>query len=229
MQERRQRILREARHIIARHGVDGLTTRGLAAAAEVTQPTLYNLIGNKDSILEALLVELAQGFEPPDSWQPESGLEAIKELVAGTAMLYQNSDRFRMMFYLYWRLEDRSWADRSDHSLRKILGMAYDQMAGDRLLRGEICREDVVDGLFSAYFNPLMQWAVGNLDPVGFEHRALKAMWLVLCADAHPRFKRELLALMELSDNALKRSRRAVRSSGGSRSRLRTSRQSANS
>ncbi len=229
MQERRQRILMEARRIVARHGVDALTTRGLAAAAEVTQPTLYNLIGNKDSILEALLVELAQGFEPPDSWQPSCGLAAIQELVAGTATLYQNSDRFRMMFYLYWRLEDRSWADRSDNSLREILGMAYDLMTGDRLLRGEICRQDVVDGLFSAYFNPLMQWAVGNLDSKSFEHQALKGIWIVLCADAQPRFKRELLNLIATSDAALKRLQGGVQSARGSRSQRRTSRRSASS
>lgn len=229
MQERRQRILTEARRIIAAGGVDALTTRGLAAAAEVTQPTLYNLIGNKDAILEALLSQLAKGFEPPGSWQPECGLLAIEELVAGTAMLYQNSDNFRMMFYLYWRLEDRSWAERSDASLRNILGMACDQLYRKRLLRGEICREDLVDGLFSAYFNPLMQWAVGNAGSELFKHNALKAMWVVLCADAQPRLRRDLLERVACADRALKRLPAAARRPAGSRSQRRSSRQSASS
>jgi len=32
-------------------GYDGLTTRGLAEAAGVTVPTIYNLIGSKDDVL----------------------------------------------------------------------------------------------------------------------------------------------------------------------------------
>lgn len=49
-------------------------------------------------------------------------------------MLHSNSEKSRMMFYLFWRLEDRSWANLSYVSLRNILGMAYDRLAGSGLL-----------------------------------------------------------------------------------------------
>ena len=52
--DRKARILAAARAIIARDGYDALTTRGLAQAACVTVPTLYNLVGDKAAIISAI-------------------------------------------------------------------------------------------------------------------------------------------------------------------------------
>ena len=46
MAKRRQRILAEARRLIARGGIEALNLRKLAAAAEVTVPTIYNVRSN---------------------------------------------------------------------------------------------------------------------------------------------------------------------------------------
>lgn len=56
--ERRARILAAARKLIARRGVEGLTLRDLAAAAAVSVPTVYNLVGGKQAVLTALLDEM---------------------------------------------------------------------------------------------------------------------------------------------------------------------------
>ena len=52
---RRRRIFDAARAIIAQQGLESLTTRGLAQAAGLTVPTLYNLVGGKDEILPQLV------------------------------------------------------------------------------------------------------------------------------------------------------------------------------
>src|SRR5947209_19459743 len=57
--ERRERILRAARKLVAARGYDGLTMRELADAARVSVPTLYNLFGSKDAILVAELQTIA--------------------------------------------------------------------------------------------------------------------------------------------------------------------------
>lgn len=49
--DRRARIIAEARRLIGEHGFDGLSLRKLAAAAGVTVPTIYNLIGGKGKSL----------------------------------------------------------------------------------------------------------------------------------------------------------------------------------
>ena len=53
-QERRDRILSRAQELISQKGFEGLSIRVLAARAEVSTPTIYNLVGNKEDILHCL-------------------------------------------------------------------------------------------------------------------------------------------------------------------------------
>ena len=54
VEERRDRILRAARKLIADEGVASLTMRSLAESAGLSVPTLYNHFRNKNDILEGL-------------------------------------------------------------------------------------------------------------------------------------------------------------------------------
>ena len=54
-QRRRDAILGAAQRVIGDEGFDALNLRALADAASVTVPTIYNLIGNKDAVLMALM------------------------------------------------------------------------------------------------------------------------------------------------------------------------------
>jgi AcrR family transcriptional regulator len=52
-EERKQRILAEARRLIAKRGYEAITMRELAEKSLVSVPTLYNLFGGKNKILLA--------------------------------------------------------------------------------------------------------------------------------------------------------------------------------
>ena len=56
MEKRRERILEQARKMLAEGGFEALNLRDLADVSGVTVPTLYNLIGNKAEILRALVL-----------------------------------------------------------------------------------------------------------------------------------------------------------------------------
>src|SRR5829696_4939979 len=58
--ERRARIGKVARELVAERGYAGLTMRELAQKARVAVPTLYNLFGSKDAILVAELEAAAR-------------------------------------------------------------------------------------------------------------------------------------------------------------------------
>jgi AcrR family transcriptional regulator len=62
MAERRERILEAARTIIGARGYEGLTMRDLARASRVTVPTIYNLIGSKEEVLFAAVLEQTRSF-----------------------------------------------------------------------------------------------------------------------------------------------------------------------
>ena len=55
--ERRARILDATRELVTRHGYDGMVMRDVAARAEVSATTLYNLYNTKDELLLAALRE----------------------------------------------------------------------------------------------------------------------------------------------------------------------------
>lgn len=58
MARRRSRVLEEARHLIAEAGYDGVTMRLLAERSEVASATLYNIYGNKETLVATAVGEL---------------------------------------------------------------------------------------------------------------------------------------------------------------------------
>ena len=63
MQKRRARLLAEARALLTAGGFEAMNLRDLARRSEVTVPTIYNLIGNKEEVLVALFAEALAEIE----------------------------------------------------------------------------------------------------------------------------------------------------------------------
>ena len=88
MKRRRERILEAARGIIAQHGFEGLTMRQLAAASDVTVPTVYNLVGSKEQVLFAAVEEQTARFvsaiESSRGKSPAAGALALRSGFRGT-------------------------------------------------------------------------------------------------------------------------------------------------
>ena len=76
--ERRARILQTARELINEAGYEGMTTRELAARANVSPTTLFNLYNTKEELLLAALREQLAGMnvEMMEA-TPEPGLERL--------------------------------------------------------------------------------------------------------------------------------------------------------
>lgn len=62
---RRKKILEAARTLLTEGGADGLSMRKLAREAGVSVTTLYNLLGSREDILQALIDDSAPRFQPP--------------------------------------------------------------------------------------------------------------------------------------------------------------------
>ena len=60
--ERRKRLLREARHMIAEGGIENFSVRRLCQSAEVAQRTLYNAFQNKDRVIALAIREAYDDF-----------------------------------------------------------------------------------------------------------------------------------------------------------------------
>ena len=101
-EETRAALLSAAERLIEEHGVDGLSLRTLADAADTTTRAIYSLFGSKDGLLVALATQaftyLDAGFErhPPTS-------DPVADLIAlGTSMfrgfVRERPSLFRLAF-----------------------------------------------------------------------------------------------------------------------------------
>ncbi len=61
--DRREQILDEAQHLFLRHGLDGVTTRQIAQAVGISQPSLYAHFPNRDAIAVELCIRAFGSLE----------------------------------------------------------------------------------------------------------------------------------------------------------------------
>jgi len=81
---RRQKILSEARQIVATHGIHGLTTKKLASAIGVSEGALYRHFEGKDDILLGLIDDIEETlFETLEKAERQGGsaLERLERLL----------------------------------------------------------------------------------------------------------------------------------------------------
>lgn len=91
-EERREQLLDATLKLIAKYGYEGVTMEGVARAAGVTKPVVYDLFGTLADLLEALLereeeralYQLAELMAPPgEDADPESVLvDSLKAFMA---------------------------------------------------------------------------------------------------------------------------------------------------
>lgn len=199
MQKRRARILGVARGLLARGGFDAMNLRELARLADVTVPTIYNLIGNKEELIVALMGEaLAEIESRIETVADAAPLErAVAVVTASTALFAEDEDFYRPAFLAVEYLEQSgphhdkvarlyAWGRRFIDE-----GLAACRAAG--LLRGEVPGAVAGDLVFRSYRANCRAWAAGQYTLAEFERLTLLDIHLALAADAVDAFRRPLL------------------------------------
>jgi AcrR family transcriptional regulator len=79
--DRRDRIIEVTLRLVADEGIEGATTARIAAAAGVSEGTLYRMFGNKRGILLAAVDRVHQNFlQSMEAAHRENPLETLEEL-----------------------------------------------------------------------------------------------------------------------------------------------------
>lgn len=199
MRKRRERILAEARGLITRRGFESLNLRELARLAEVTVPTIYNLLGNKEEVLVALFEGVLgeidarmQGAEADDALA-----QATVVVTASTGLFAEDEDYYRSAFlaveYLNQSGEHHdkvaqiyAWGERMASA-----GFVACRDAG--LLAGRIAPERLGEAVLRGYRTSCRAWAFGLIDLARFRRDALVDIYIALAADASSDFHAELV------------------------------------
>lgn len=199
MAKRRARILLEARKLISQRGFEGLTNRRLAQAADVTVPTIYNLIGNQDGVLRALQMEAILKIEDGLRQYEDAGpIEMLEGIATKTAELFSSDpDYYRAAIMAGDRLEKVTGihqggskaAERSENLAHKACKAAKAQ----GLLRGKISPSLIAEQMFVGYQVPFLEWGYGLISIEEYKTSVLTGFYLCLCADAPDEVHTKLL------------------------------------
>lgn len=194
--ERRQRILDSARSILRETGHQGLSIRTLAELADVTTPTIYNLIGSKQDILLALSDETIRELELAHHVSTTvDPIEKAEEVINGTVAIYRSDEEYRRQLLLGLEAED---LDEFDKTLgqrgRKVAINDCKRALDHGHLRGDIDSELLGNRFASGFQQAQRAWLRGEVDLESMRKEALISCFIILAADAKPKFHKRLIA-----------------------------------
>ena len=194
MQKRRDRLLAEARALLTVDGFEALNLRELARLAEVTVPTIYNLIGNKEEVLVALFAEVLTEIEARirDHAAGSALARAGAVAVVSTHLFAEDENYYRSAFLAVEYLNQSgahhdkviqiyAWGERM-----ATAGVVACQQAG--LLAGRIAPQLLGELILRAFRTTCREWAFAQISLTEFRRIALIDIYTTLAADAVDSF-----------------------------------------
>jgi len=194
--ERRERIARVARKLVAERGYDGLTMRELARAARVAVPTLYNLFGSKDAILVAELEASARHIA---SRLPLGGdsffARGMAAFEAGMMLIEEAPEFYRASMRMFMTSPE------TDAMRRRVEDGYVAIMAGNlsaAKAAGQLADwaepAVVARHMFGLYIASFLAWGMGELDLPQFRAVALSGCCHLLAGVARGQFAADVEA-----------------------------------
>lgn len=204
MAARRERILDTARSIIAVAGFDALNLRELAVAADVTVPTIYNLIGNKSALVEQLFDETISPFENlqyiPSDDDPVASPEYFLDTIVAT--MRENENYYRAEFLAREHLTEAGDAVALAIHERtiQIAVAACEQAKSAGLTAGALSPRQLGSTIADHFRLAYHDWAHGNISLDVFRNRVMTGTYMGLAADATPDYRDMLLSKLNSLD-----------------------------
>lgn len=173
----RRRVLNAASALVTEHGLEALTMRRLAAEAEVSVATLYNLIGGRDDIVRALglyfLEELNEAYAEASAPDPIAKAQEILNV------LINNVSAQLPRPLLLKLLSDSQLYEELIPDWKDPLADTMREMVASGVLEEEINIDIVSKQVWWSQLGYMRQWAAGRLEE--HELRAAVQHNLVLC------------------------------------------------
>ncbi len=188
--ERRARIGKVARQLVAERGYAGLTMRELAQRARVAVPTLYNLFGSKDAILvaelEAQALEIAAHLPDGGDSYFARGMAAFE---TGMQLVEKAPDLYRAVMQMFMTSPESA-------GMRRRLEEGYIAIMASNLRAAKAAGQladwaepdTVARHMFALYMAEFLAWGVGELDQAGFRANALSGVCHILIGPARGQF-----------------------------------------
>jgi len=200
MRARRARILAAASARLAQGGYGALTLRELARDAEVTVPTIYNLIGAKEEVVVALVEQALDLLEAHlEDMPPMRGLARAEAVIAGSFTLFAGSTS--KVFCSVFRCLQEMIAHSEKNTLGPMFsraGKVYEQAILEAseagMLRGDLLVLPLAHHILHGVTETFKLWGVHALPIADAEARAFYTLYTSFLADSTPGGREMLLA-----------------------------------
>jgi len=143
-QERRRQVLDTAIGVFAQQGFRGTTTKRLAAAAGVSEATIYLHFPTKKALYKAILEAKIRSLDPMLAELAAADERSLKETLRGvaSAMLRKyKRDRTLLRLLLYSALEDHELARSFFRQLMQGSFRRLTELLEERQARGELRKD----------------------------------------------------------------------------------------
>ena len=206
--QRRRRILASATEL-ANTGAGDFTVRDLAAHAELTVPTLYNLIGGKDAIVAALIGAALDDLERSLAGVVgHRGVARAEALVDASLSVYaDDAETYRAVFRMLQEVEGAPGSE----ALRSLFVRAGDlqrtaliEAREDGHVAGALDPTVLAHDILHAFLRATRLWAIGAWPIEVASARARYALHLALLADATSAGRKLVLPRLRESEARLK-------------------------
>jgi len=199
---RKDRILACAGQIIAEHGYDALTLAQLARRAEVTVPTIHNLLGKKSEIFKNLVDEVVARIGEVLARQSEADpIMAIQVFTDELISLYAKDEALYKAAFLAGEREKLFEQKSAQGIFMRSFALAREvceQARSGGYLLGDIKTDILAEQLFGAQRLARQDWIHGYIDIHTYKTRVLTGMFTVFAADASAEFKARLIREVKL-------------------------------
>ncbi len=184
--ERRRRLLKEARHMIAEVGLEGFSIRKLCQQADVAQRTLYNAFQNKDRLIAFAIREAFDEFSIYVRHQTDPA--SLDGWVGRTIAI--NRRNFRVRNYtkavcaIYF----------APSTPRDVWGTLQDMSLSGNLAWMELRRDDLhpwididhfAHSMANVQYSTINDWCLGRLADTDYLPRLAENMLLLLVGAVH--------------------------------------------
>ena len=191
---RRQKILNVARDLIASQGFDAFTISELASRSGVSIPTVHNLFGKKQDIVQELFGELVARIDmvlaQPDIVDPVTSTEVFVDRLLA---LYSDDEAFYRAAFIAGERLGLFEHEVTSGIFRKSLQIAERlciQARENGFLEGRLDSRWMAEQLFGAQRLARQDWVAGYITLARFRQQALVSMLMTYAADATPDFHR---------------------------------------
>lgn len=196
-EKRRENILSVAREIISNQGFDAFTLALLAEKANVTIPTIHNLIGKKSDVFQELVGEMVVRIEEvlaqSESNDPiiaaEAFIDKLLQLFAADEAFYKAAFVAGERTKLFEQTEATGIFSKSLAISKQICVDAKD----NGFLLGRIDSDNLAHHLFASQRLARQDWVNGYIDLDAYRNRVLVGMCITWAADATPEFHQRLM------------------------------------